>query len=107
MNTYKVKGHSMYASNSDSSERVFEKETEAQVLKSCEQLGIIVESIQLIKSDIATKKENGVSEIFDAEAILYEMDANNCDQITTKEGFGETITYTREMVEKQLLLRSN
>lgn len=45
--------------------------------------------------------------IQDAEAILFEMDANDCDEIVMKEGFGTETVFTREKVELFLKLQSS
>ena len=58
---------------------------------------VVPSSVQIVDDDYISVKD-----IPDAEALLYEMDANNIDEITTKEGFGKNRTYTRDEIEKSL-----
>lgn len=46
------------------------------------------------------------NDIFDAEWLLYEMDAHNKDEILVKES-GKTRKYTRAEVENSLNLKTN
>ena len=39
-------------------------------------------------------------------SMLYEMDANNCDDIICKEGFGKVTKYTRTNIEKRLGIKN-
>ena len=48
----------------------------------------------------SNKKED--SFIVDAEEMLFEMDANNVNEIILKEGFGDTTLVTREQVLSQM-----
>jgi len=43
-----------------------------------------------------------IKDIPDAETLLYEMDANNVDEIVIKGGYEKSKTYTREEVRKYL-----
>jgi len=58
---------------------------------------------RLGKAAYITRIENSAELIIDAEELLFEMDANNCDTITVKQGFGESITYSRKQVERTLI----
>lgn len=50
---------------------------------------------------IKLEKDNLIRKpaIVDAEELLFDMDANQVDEITTREGFGKEFTYSREEVE--------
>jgi len=103
MNRYKIIIENMYGSVRGEQITEIEKQSEADVRKHCRKMGNILKSITLLEENIdipAPKKT--ISEIPDAEALLYEMDANNCDKIIAKEGFGQTITYTRKQIEEYL-----
>lgn len=45
--------------------------------------------------------------INDAESLLFEMDANNCDEIAIKEGFGSETVINRGEVEQFLKLQNS
>lgn len=99
MNTYKVTWFNMFhgkyfeevvqAENSDEAEKIVD------VNQKCK--------VELVEGDCIAKNH-----IVDAEEILFEMDANKCDSLTTKEGLNcKTQTFTREEIETSLDLQSN
>jgi len=71
--------------------------------------GVSIDSIKLVTTNVkekeSTKTKRAKKDIPDAEALLYEMDVNKCDEIITIEGFGQQKVYTRDEVEKYLGLR--
>ena len=102
MNLYEIKGSNNFNGNSGTWTREAISEQEARDSFGSD---VDIESIKMVGESapiIAEKKEEDAIEIIDAEEILYEMDANNCDKITVKEGFWQMKPYTRKEVEKSL-----
>jgi len=74
--------------------KIVEAETEQQAIE--------IADTPVIKPDCVCIDENHTitDDIPDAEWLLYEMDANDCDEITV-----EKRAYTRAQVEKSLRLK--
>ena len=49
---------------------------------------------------------NAIEQITDAENIMFEMDANNVDEIIINEGMGIRTIYTRKQIERSLFSQS-
>jgi len=99
MNKYKVTGENMYGSCGKVDFFVL-AESEKQARKNNSHLANI--NIELVDENIEHKSEQSNVSIPDAEELLYEMDANNCDEITIKEGFGNEKIYSRKEINNYL-----
>lgn len=102
MNRYEIKATNMYTGHEGTWEIEALNEDELKKMPLLKSLSI--ESIKLI-GEVEEKKEetnNCKNYIPDAEALLFEMDANNIDSITIFEGFGNKKTYTRFEIERYL-----
>ena len=79
----------------------FEKIVEAKSELEAEK---IVDCNQNCKVELVEAGTEAVEHIIDAEEMLFEMDANSCNEITVKEGMSgkSKSTYTRKQVEKSL-----
>lgn len=108
MNTYEIKGYNKFNGNSGTWD--IQANSEVELRKTAFGKGLEIESIRIVAMDIAIEDtgENTQArpevKIVDAEELLYEMDANGCDEITTLEGFGQTKTYSRSQILEYLNL---
>ena len=108
MKKYEIKACNKFNGNSGTWN--IEAENEQELRKEASDRGLVdIKSIRFIEdikeTDTPLDNDNQntkPTEIPDAEAFLFEMDANNCDAITIMEGFGKTKTYTRKEIEKHL-----
>ena len=95
LNTYKVTWFNMF--HGKHFEKIVEAESELEAEK-------IVDCNQNCKVELVEAGTEAVEHIIDAEEMLFEMDANSCDEITVKEGISgkSQSTYTRKQIEKSL-----